>query len=258
MSTFFSYRLRHGAIMAILIGMLGTGYAKLPAYKASPSFAANTPSAHMSMQQAHTPDTIHDTIYVIYSQKSQIPGYMRDRKPANRHEITIGYVFLPATEFMVMGRTYYNYHSFQLSMCGATQAGYCYRFTKVIGVGLHYIFNPAICKIYNRTFDLNNLLQIGKANISAHTIMPSLKINWLNRNIVVMYSQVGMGITFRQQKIHNYFPDMYDITPYSKHIYFAYQFTLIGIELGNKQYSAYLHLGAGMEGFLAAGFRLGL
>lgn len=246
--------LPYGVIVAILCVIYSYAHAQAPADTVS---ATGNTDAGISVQQA-TPYVTHDTIYVLYTRKCQIPGYVRDRKPSNRHEITIGYGFLPANEFRLAGCNHgLSYHTTSLNMCGAVQVGYCYRFTKVIGVGLHYIFNPTICKIYKYPTD-NETILAGKANLTAHTIMPSLKVNWLNRDIVVMYSQVGLGITFRQQNIHNYLPDLYEITPYGRRVYFAYQFTLVGIELGNKRYAAYLHIGIGMEGFLAAGFRLGL
>ena len=174
-----------------------------------------------------------------------------------RHQISIGYGILTPSQCSVImpylmeyigTEPAYRYHG---ECYGAIQIGYTFRCTKVIGVGLYYVCDPRIVKLYNDQL-------IGKINWTTHTLLPTLKINWLNKRVVTMYSKVGFGISINQCGIKNYQPDHFEITPPQHRVYFAYQFTLAGIEIGNNQYAGYLQLGAGMEGWFCAGFRIRL
>lgn len=197
--------------------------------------------------------TIATEPVMVYDATADRKSYTLDK----RHQISIGYGILTPSQCSVImpylmeyigTEPAYRYHG---ECYGAIQIGYTFRCTKVIGVGLYYVCDPRIVKLYNDQL-------IGKINWTTHTLLPTLKINWLNKRVVTMYSKVGFGISINQCGIKNYQPDHFEITPPQHRVYFAYQFTLAGIEIGNNQYAGYLQLGAGMEGWFCAGFRIRL
>ncbi len=177
--------------------------------------------------------------------------------PERRHQISIGYGILTPSQCSVILPYLFEYigpepaYRYKGACYGAIQIGYTFRCTKVIGVGLYYICDPRIVKLYNDQL-------IGKINWTTHTLLPTLKINWLNKRVVTMYSKVGLGISINQCGIKNYQPDQFEIQAPQHRVYFAYQFTLVGIELGNDQYAGFLQMGIGMEGWFSAGFRIRL
>ena len=175
--------------------------------------------------------------------------------PERRHQVSIGYGILSANQVgSILPLFFCMHHSNnpiyrQCYTYGAIQIGYDFRITKVVGVGIQYVCEPTISKLYN------NQELACKFNLTTHTLLPTLKINWLNKRVVTMYSKVGFGVTFSQSGIKNYQPDKIEIFPEQQRVFFAYQFTLVGIKLGNTQYAGFLQLGAGMEGWFCAGFR---
>ena len=197
--------------------------------------------------------TIATEPVMVYDASADRKSYTLDK----RHQISIGYGILTPSQCSVILPYLFEYigpeptYRYKGACYGAIQIGYTFRCTKVIGVGLYYICDPRIVKLYNDQL-------IGKINWTTHTLLPTLKINWLNKRVVTMYSKVGLGLSINQCGIKNYQPDHFEITPPQHRVYFAYQFTLAGIEIGNNQYAGYLQLGAGMEGWFCAGFRIRL
>lgn len=197
--------------------------------------------------------TIATEPVMVYDATADRKSYTLDK----RHQISIGYgiltpshcsIIMPYLMEYIGTEPAYRYHG---EFYGAFQIGYTFRCTKVIGVGLYYICDPRIVKLYNDQL-------IGKINWTTHTLLPTLKINWLNKRVVTMYSKVGFGISINQCGIKNYQPDHFEITPPQHRVYFAYQFTLVGIEIGENQYAGFLQLGAGMEGWFSVGLRIRL
>ena len=180
--------------------------------------------------------------------------------PERRHQISIGYGILSTIQLNTIvpylfwchiGDPVYPQLYTQRYTYGAIQIGYSFRITKVIGVGMYYVCEPRITKVYNEQL-------VCKLNLTTHTLLPTLKVNWLNKKVVTMYSKVGFGVTFSQLGMKNYQPEKIEINPDNQRVIFAYQLTLVGIELGNDQYAGFLQLGAGMEGWFCAGFRIRL
>lgn len=198
--------------------------------------------------------TIATEPVMVYDATADRKSYTLDK----RHQISIGYGILSSVQLNSI-LSYWGYHNIDFNnplhcesyTYGAIQIGYSYRITKVIGVGMYYVCEPRITKVYNDQLAC-------KLNLTTHTLLPTLKVNWLNRRVVTMYSKAGLGISFSQLGIKNYQPERIVITPDNQRVFFAYQLTLVGIELGNDQYAGFLQLGAGMEGWFCAGFRIRL
>ena len=206
-------------------------------------------------------DTVMRTEATITTEPAMEYDAAADRKSHTldkRHQISIGYGILSSVQLNSI-LSYWGYHNIDFNnplhcesyTYGAIQIGYSYRITKVIGVGMYYVCEPRITKVYNDQLAC-------KLNLTTHTLLPTLKVNWLNRRVVTMYSKAGLGISFSQLGIKNYQPERIVITPDNQRVFFAYQLTLVGIELGNDQYAGFLQLGAGMEGWFCAGFRIRL
>lgn len=197
--------------------------------------------------------TIATEPVMVYDATADRKSYTLDK----RHQISIGYGILTPSHCSIIMPYLMEYigpepaYRYKGACYGAIQIGYTFRCTKVIGVGLYYICDPRIVKLYNDQL-------IGKINWTTHTLLPTLKINWLNKRVVTMYSKVGLGLSINQCGIKNYQPDQFEIQAPQHRVYFAYQFTLVGIEIGENQYAGFLQMGIGMEGWFSAGFRIRL
>lgn len=180
----------------------------------------------------------------------------QNHQPETRHEFSIGYGWKAASSFEHLN-TGFQFHT-NSDGIDAFFASYNYRFTRVIGVGVTYTFDPRIC-----TFTDPRNPEAGaicKTYQSSNSIVPFLKVDWLNRRVVTLYSKVGVGISLWRNKVINYYPDEYEISPMPNfECGFAYQLVPIGIEIGSKQYAGFLQYGLlGMEGAISIGFRYGL
>ena len=182
----------------------------------------------------------------------------RDTIRSNKNEFSIGYGFKPASSFSFRFGWYYDC---EMDPMGAFYATYTRRLTKVIGIGASYCFDPRQLTYYDSG---SPICKLGE---SSHTLMGHLKINWLNTRHVVLYSKLAMGTcfwdyrlkTFDHQGEYSLVPNyQYEINLPDNHRCFAYQFTPIGIEIGNKRWAGFAQYGLGMEGCFSIGVRYGL
>lgn len=175
----------------------------------------------------------------------------RDTVLSNHHEITSSLGYYSFT-FLDNDQSLLNSNA-QV----AINVAYTYRFTKVIGLSMVYTYAPRFKDIeYHSSFNTDEI--IGKLSLSTHSIVPMLKINFLNTKYVVLYAKVGFGITYLENKINNYYPERYDIVSENDHFFFAFQIVPIGIEIGTKKYAGFFENGLGCQGYYTVGFRLGL
>lgn len=183
----------------------------------------------------------------------------RDTVRSNKNEFSIGYGFFPASSFRHWGWLHIGY---EMDRLGAFYATYTRRLTKVVGVGATYCFDPRQLTYYDNGFPVCRLGE------SSHTLMGHLKINWLNTKHVVLYSKLAAGASFWGYRLDTDLleeGDIYEIPYYEyeiilpdNHHCFAYQFTPIGIEVGNKRWAGFAQYGIGMEGCFSIGIRYGL
>ena len=181
----------------------------------------------------------------------------RDDVRSSKNEFSFGYGVLPSSSMRWNPGSYYKPTG---DFLGAIYATYTHRFTKVIGVGATYCYDPRRLEYYEPSNWNEN--PICRLNESSHTLMVHLKINWLNRKHVNLYSKIGQGIYAWNYRFEEYQPDLYEITTPSNELSdrydYAYQIVPIGIEVGNQQYAGFVQVGLGMEGMISIGFRYGL
>lgn len=172
-----------------------------------------------------------------------------EETPSQRHEISIGYGFKPATGFQWSNLWYYYQTTDNI---GALIGTYTYRINGELGVGLTYCYDPRRLGYYTDTEHQNAVCELDE---SSHTVMLHVKSNWLNRKWFSLYSKAAVGGAFWTYKLIEYQNDMYETRPPEQTSCFAYQIVPIGIELGSEQLAGFFQVGIGMEGFLSAGLR---
>lgn len=84
------------------------------------------------------------------------------------------------------------------------------------------------------------------------TLMPAVKFDWLRRDIVSVYSKLGVGYTLRNESL-KYDDSKYEDTNQSE-FHVNWQVSLIGVELGRKL-RGFAEYGVGEQGMLAIGMR---
>ena len=180
----------------------------------------------------------------------------QNHQPETRHEFSIGYG-VGAASSVDLYKSTFGYRIIS-NRKDAFFASYNYRFTRVIGVGVTYAFDPRICSFTDPRNPEAGV--ICTTYQSSNSIVSFLKVDWLNRRVVTLYSKVGVGISLWRNKVINYYPDEYEISPMPNfECGFACQLVPIGIEIGSKQYAGFLQFGLpGMEGTISIGFRYGL
>ena len=181
-----------------------------------------------------------------------------DTVRSNKNEFSIGYGHVPSSSF--------RYHPGCLiypetDNIGAFYVTYTRRLNKALGIGVTACFDPIRLNYHDQVNGESTL--ICKVSQNSISILPHLKINWLNTKYVNLYSKVApIGIRFCTYKQEEYYPDLYEIQPpvdsFKDKIGYAYQFTPIGIEIGTKQFAGFMQVGIGMEGIISIGFRYGL
>ena len=181
----------------------------------------------------------------------------RDTIRSNKNEFSIGYGFKPSSSFRYSpGCMVYP----ETDNIGAFYFTYTRRLTKVIGIGLTFCYDPIHLDYYGRVDSHNTL--ICKVRENSFSLIPHLKINWLNTKYVNLYSKVGyLGFHQTTYKQEEYYPDLYEVNPPSEDELFdmyAFQVTPIGIEIGTKRCAGFIQCGLGMEGIISIGFRYGL
>lgn len=174
-----------------------------------------------------------------------------------RNEISLSYGILPTTSWMDMITDMFilvgtgatgSPQTRNSSELGAFTASYYYRFNKVLAVGGSYTYSRIDKQIINA--DTN--VKIGKAASNYHTVMPTLKVNWLNRGVISLYSKVSAGIsigTYRETYDRGNGSDFRDTA-----VMFAFQVSPIGIEAG-RGLAGFLEAGIGNTGTVMAGIR---
>ena len=188
-----------------------------------------------------------------------LPAFaQRDTIRSNKNEFSIGYGFKPSSSFRYSPG---NHIQPETDNIDAVFVTYTRRLTKVIGIGLTFCYDPIHLDYYGKVNGNNTL--ICKVRENSFSLIPHLKINWLNTKYVNLYSKVApIGIRYCTYKQKEYYPDLYEIqSPYDSfadRIDYAYQFTPIGVEVGTKRCAGFIQCGIGMEGIISIGFRYGL
>ena len=91
----------------------------------------------------------------------------------------------------------------------------------------------------------NQRLAGKKISTDYYSIMPHLKMRWLNLRILSLYSRIGVGLTFTESSGEGQSESARQ---------WAFQVSPIGVEIGGKV-AAYAEAGIGTMGSLVAGLR---
>ena len=181
-----------------------------------------------------------------------------DTVRSNKNEFSIGYGHMPSSSFRFRpGCLIYP----KTDNIGAIYVTYTRRLNKVLGIGVTACFDPIRLNYYDKVNGESTL--ICKVSQNSISILPHLKINWLNTKFVNLYSKVApIGIRYCTYKQEEYYPDLYEVqapvNSFKDKIGYAYQFTPIGIEIGTKRCAGFMQCGIGIEGMISIGFRYGL
>lgn len=135
-------------------------------------------------------------------------------------------------------------------------AEYYYHVNKVIGLGGIVAFNGMTRDMYgvwhDNTKDVEKSRKyIGKAKRTNISVLPAMKIDWLRRKHIGLYSKVALGVTFmyESQKADDG-DDFTDTDPV-----FNFHASLIGFEGGSEHFRGFVELGMGEQGIGLAGLR---
>ena len=171
-----------------------------------------------------------------------------------RHEVSVGYGFIPSTS---LGYSANQNFPATREYVGSITACYTYKFNKVIGMGATLAFDNHSYQMLDKNADNATVCDV-RQNIG--TALVHLKVNWVRTKVVTMYSKIGIGISFYSNNVNvvdsvNYIVNT-DNMP--KTCSTGYSLIPVGIELGSKQYAAFMQLGCGAEGIFSLGFRCGI
>ncbi len=141
-------------------------------------------------------------------------------------------------------------------------AEYFYHVNKTIGIGAVGAFTGMSRDMYITYTNLNNNETVkektGRAAKQFYTIMPTVKIDWLRKKNVGLYSKIGAGMTLihETQKDDEKSGMKGEKTDYSKNsVMFNFQVSAIGVEVGSPKFRGFAELGYGEQGIALIGLR---
>lgn len=132
-------------------------------------------------------------------------------------------------------------------------------FVGPVGLEYYYHINPLVGVGAIATYSGFKEDELGKDdNVSATlknsyiSLMPSVKFNWLRRNNWGLYSKLAAGATYS----HSSKDDVNDKTNTTDDkVFFNFQASAIGVEVGGEHALGFLELGVGEQGIALAGVR---
>ncbi len=183
------------------------------------------------------------------------PVCLQAQNETVRHEISVGGGYYSNselldlyTELVTMGFTggYASYENEKFR--NPLSIEYYYHVSPLIGVGAIAVYTHSKKDIvYGGDIE-------GRTKSNYFTLMPAVKINWLRKNAWGLYSKVGLGASYRNEKMTSYDKSVSSKT--ENDVIFNFQATAIGVEAGSENYRGFMELGIGEQGVVNAGVRL--
>lgn len=131
---------------------------------------------------------------------------------------------------------------------GAITASYGYNILKWLSISAAFTYSGTLSKKY----DIITNKTILKENKNNFMITPIIRFNYLNRPMVRLYSQIGVGIGIKNHKIST--PNSNNDHKYSTNKWIASgQLTFLGVSVGRKIFGFTEILGFGTQGALVLG-----
>ena len=136
------------------------------------------------------------------------------------------------------------------SIVGPISVEYFYHLKPWLGVGAIGAYGQFSQDIVSRD-DENDVIGNKKTNYA--TFMPAVKITYLNRDIVGLYSKLAVGATRRSEK-KTYVDESREGRDISE-FHVNFQVSLLGVELGSQNLRGFAEFGFGEQGMLCVGAR---
>lgn len=155
-----------------------------------------------------------------------------------RGEISVGYGVAPVTDwidaYIDKLLDVLDMKDASMDSWGGVSVNYTFRIVGGLGVGATFVYSGN-----------NQRLAGKKISTDYYSIMPHLKMRWLNLRILSLYSRIGVGLTFTESSGEGQSESARQ---------WAFQVSPIGVEIGGKV-AAYAEAGIGTMGSLVAGLR---
>lgn len=139
----------------------------------------------------------------------------------------------------------------------AISAEYTRHLNKIISVGVIGAFNGSksdmFCNWKDNTTGTTTKKEVGTANKFFISVLPTVKFDWLRKKNFGMYSKLAVGATFwsERQKVNEGNKEVAK----DNGVFFAFQASLVGAEIGAENLRAFVELGVGEQGMASMGLR---
>lgn len=188
-----------------------------------------------------------------------VPGIAQKKERAAfspKHEIRLGKGFFPALpdnrwkDDRSDDDHYYsndNYndalHDKDRILIRSVSLGYSYDVARWLSIGATFTYDGDFEKIYNKFTQK----KVGYNNAQYFILTPSVRINYLNRKTINLYSKIGVGISYRHLTYEYYTErDTKDDFHVSRHL------TIFGMRVGSN-FFAFGEFGYGSQGLFTVG-----
>lgn len=183
-----------------------------------------------------------------------MPAQAQDEEEP-RHEIAISYGAMPNSIwidfFSKIGAGIFGESSKNDHYVGPLGLEYFYHTSPLVGVG-------AVAVFANNNEDAFRNEQIKNHRLRSYfTFMPSVKFNWLRKDIWGLYSKVAVGASVARfsDQAYNESGKLTGEKNITNDVFFNFQASLIGVEVGNQQVRGFAELGIGEQGIILGGAR---
>lgn len=172
-----------------------------------------------------------------------------------RHTIAAGYGVATLPEWAAFAESALSLgaiHHANGKYSGGISASYTYKLSRIIDLGAIYSYSKSSSDLY-----LLLIQYAGREHNTYHTVMPTVKINWLNSRIITLYSRAALGITFSHNKADYTNKEGIQTITTGNETQVGFQFSPVGIEIG-KTVALFAETGLGNMGSIVLGLRFKL
>jgi hypothetical protein len=169
------------------------------------------------------------------------------------HEIFAGYgapsnsdILIPLFKMFGTAATLGGYTEKNMRATGSFSVGYKYRFEKVASLGATYSVGVNTGDVFWSSD------YWGKFRGTHHTIAVECDFRYMTREIVNLYSTVGLAATFSRHQYTPQDPNDQKLDPF-RFVMPDFQVSLIGIKVGSYRVGGFAELGLGYKGIINFG-----
>ncbi len=169
------------------------------------------------------------------------------------NELSVSYGIFPVSQlsnnFAITATDLFtggHYQSNNSKCWGALSIGYSYKLARNIRLGLTYSFSQI-----KKDIVLGSSSALGEKNDTYNVLLPNMKIYWLNKNNITLYSRAGVGVVFA--KSEQEFNSNAQANKIEDKTFLSWQASPIGIEIGRSNIIAFAEAGFGYMGSVQVG-----